>query len=245
VTQAYGEPVGDEPGPWEVAAQALTPDKSLARIDARAQQVVGTISLVGVALTGLGLVSGSLLDRQPVARWLALAAAAIALAAVVLALSASVLRIEREMTTSDLAEVKAFYRRQFKRAKVVRLGGWLLLCAVALAALAAAIVVASGPSSTPMISIVQTGSGADAKLSISAEFANVRPGDLLTTEVTGDSTRLARSITRAGASRTATIVLDVPNAGGYRLVTVTAAFRGARCTATLSSRPSEPDTASC
>jgi hypothetical protein len=235
MSEGTGEPVSDEPTVWETAAGALTPDKSLARIDARAQQVIGTIGLVGVALTGLGLVSGSLLGRDPAARALALAAGAAALLAVLLALGASVLRIDPEMETGNLLAVEQWYRRQFRRARVVSVAGWLLLAGLALAAASAGVVIVHGASPSPIVSVAKAGVGEDAKLSVRVEFTNVKPGSVLTTDVTTGTSSLARSVTRAGAAGTATTALEIPKVGGYDSFKVTAALGSHYCTATLSS----------
>jgi hypothetical protein len=142
------EPVSAADRMWRAAAAELTPARSLARIDAHARQVVGTVSVVGTLLTGLGLVAGDQVATSAVARWLAVAAVAAAVAAVVVAWSCQLLRLVARFTPGNLVEVQAWYRRQFRRAYGVWAAGVLLLVAIVVAAAAALVVLATGPTPT-------------------------------------------------------------------------------------------------
>jgi hypothetical protein len=234
---AEGRPVGDVDSAWESAAAELTPDKSLARVDARAQQIVGTVSLVGVVLTGFGL-AGSTLGHLGDARWFAAAATAAAVCAVLLALGASLLRVRPALAPGNLLEVEAWYRAQFRRAYPIVAAGWLLLVGMALAGVAVGIVLIQGRSSDPMISVANAGAGGGSKLTVRVEFAALDPGELVRTEVTGlragaAPRSLARAVTRAGAGGASTTTLELDDVVGYTEAQVTARLAGRRCAVTL------------
>jgi len=235
---AAGRPVSSADTLWEAAAAELTPHKSLERVDARAQQVLGTVSVVGIVLTAFGLVAGTLLGPPSAASWVAQIAAAAALLAVMLALGASLLRVTPALTPGNLLEVEAWYRAQFRRAYAVVAAGWLLVGALALAAIAAALLLARGDAVNPVISMALAGVGAEAKLVVRVEFSGVKPGAQLRTEVTGvrsggGSQSLARSLTRAGSAGTAATMREVPKPGNYAAARVSAMVDGHRCEATL------------
>jgi hypothetical protein len=141
---------------WRAAAE-LAPDRSLARVDAKAQQVVGTVSVVGLALTGLRLVASELLDLPSAARWPALAAAGATIVAVVLAIASSLLWAAPALAPGNLLEVEAWYRRQFRRAYLVVAAGWL---AVVLGAIAAVAAIASDQPSEPTLAVETAGTSA-------------------------------------------------------------------------------------
>ena len=99
---------------WADLAAELAPAKSLARIDAVTARAVTTITVVGVLLTGLGAASTALPAQPGPARVLAAATVITAALAVTAALTAQVLTITRHLNPANLAEVKGWYRRQFR-----------------------------------------------------------------------------------------------------------------------------------
>lgn len=121
--------VGEEPTSAERAliesAKALTPEKSLDRIDALARFVFANVAVVGTLLTGLGFLrasadyaGGTLLTT--VALFVALS--------LLLSLGATAPRLTR-VRSADLVALERWYRRQ-----VVRRGVLAITSAVALAA---------------------------------------------------------------------------------------------------------------
>jgi hypothetical protein len=130
---------------WRDATAELTPARSLARIDDHAKQVLGTISVVGTLLTGLGLIAGTRLEHSTVGRWLAIAAVGAAALAVVVAWWYQLLRLTAGFRPGNLIDVKHWYEQQFRRAYGVWAAGVLLLVAIVLAATGAMVVLAAGP----------------------------------------------------------------------------------------------------
>ena len=82
---AYGEDA-DREDPWDIAAQELTPGKSLARIVANARFTVATVTVVGAVLTALGLITVQAVVADHIARVFAVFSIGATLLAVLLAL---------------------------------------------------------------------------------------------------------------------------------------------------------------
>jgi hypothetical protein len=139
------EPVSAEDRLWREVAADLRPMKSLARVDDHAKQVLGTVSVVGTLLTGLGLLAGERLEHSALARGLAVGAVAAAVLAVVVAWWCQLLRITAGFNPGNLIEVKEWYERQFRRAYGIWIAGALLLMAIVLAGAAAMVALIVGP----------------------------------------------------------------------------------------------------
>ena len=75
---------------------------------------MGGLAVVGVLLTGLGVVTAGLLTENGAARVLAAVTVVTAAAAVACALAAQVLTITRHLNPADLSQVQAWYRRPFR-----------------------------------------------------------------------------------------------------------------------------------
>jgi hypothetical protein len=119
---------------WADLATQLTPANSLARIDTVTARAVTTITVLG---TGLGGLAAGQLTTSTAAQ--GLAAATVATAALASALTAQVLTITRRLNPNNLAEVRAWYRRQFTiRAYATRAATLLLIAAALLAGATAA-----------------------------------------------------------------------------------------------------------
>jgi hypothetical protein len=139
------EPVSSADRLWREVAAELRPVRSLARLDAHAKQVLGTVSVVGSLLTGLGLLAGERLEQSPVARGLAVGAVAAAVLAVVVAWWCQLLRINAGIAPGDLIEVREWFERQFRRAYGIWVAGVLILLAIVLAGAAAMAALIAGP----------------------------------------------------------------------------------------------------
>lgn len=119
---------------WADLAAQLTPAASLTRIDTVTARATGTVTVIGVLITGLGAVAAGQVPRGGPARDLAVAAVIIATAAVACALTAQVLTITRELNPANLAEVRVWYQRQFRlRARITQAATMLLILAALLA----------------------------------------------------------------------------------------------------------------
>jgi len=124
---------------WADLATQLTPASSLARIDTVTNRALTTITVLGTLLTGLGAVTAGQFTHSTAAQALAAATVATAALAVACALTAQVLTITRRLNPANLAEVQAWYRRQFTtRAYATQAATMLLIAAALLAGATAA-----------------------------------------------------------------------------------------------------------
>jgi hypothetical protein len=121
---------------WATLAAQLTPANSLARIDTVTGRAITTITVLDGLLTGLGALAAGQFTTSTVAQDLAAATAALAVAS---ALAAQVLTITRHLNPANLADVQAWYRRQFTlRASTTQAATVLLILAALLAGTTAA-----------------------------------------------------------------------------------------------------------
>ena len=124
---------------WADLAAQLTPANSLARIDTVTARAITTITVLGGLLTGLGALAAGQFTASTAAQELAAATVATAALAVGCALAAQVLTITRRLNPANLADVQAWYRRQFTlRAYTTQVATVLLILAALLAGATAA-----------------------------------------------------------------------------------------------------------
>ena len=124
---------------WADLAAQLTPAASLARIDTVTARAITTITVLGTLLTGLGALAAGQFTHSTAAQDLAAATVATAALAVACALAAQVLTITRHLNPANLADVQAWYRRQFTlRAYTTQAATVLLILAALLAGATAA-----------------------------------------------------------------------------------------------------------
>ena len=124
---------------WAALAAQLTPASSLARIDTVTARAITTITVLGTLLTGLGALAAGQFTASAAAQDLAAATVATAALAVACALAAQVLTITRGLNPANLADVQAWYRRQFTlRAYATQAATVLLILAALLAGATAA-----------------------------------------------------------------------------------------------------------
>lgn len=232
---------------WEAAAEALSPEKSLARIDDKAKQLVGGVGLVGALLGGGGLVASQGLVADEAARRLAVASSVLAFVAVTVALGASLLRFDRSVPHRDLKAVRAWYERQFRRAQLVVVAGVLLLIGVALAAATAIVHLASPPRHDPSLMLTAARLGDEIAISTKVDAPNLEPGSLLSVVLVANPGRtiLARGVAQADDKGEASVSLEAKATRGVEVELVsetgrrrcvlrlgeTAATSQSRCTA--------------
>jgi len=183
----YGEDAtGDDP--WEGAAKELTPDKSLARIAANAKFTVATVTVVGAALTALGLVTVQTVNMDHTSRALAELSVSAGLLAVLLALLYLALRV-REVNTQNLVQVEDWYRSEFRRAWVAVAAGWVLIVAVLLAGIAGLhSTLVSRAELPPQLALQVESIGCKRNVTASATLMNMRVGALVILRLTGEPT---------------------------------------------------------
>ena len=127
---------------WADLAAQLTPANSLARIDTVTNRAITTITVLGTLLTGLGALAAGQLTTSTAAQDLAAAAVTTAALATACALTAQVFTITRHLNPANLADVQAWYRRQFTlRAYTTQAATILLIVATLLAGATAAITI--------------------------------------------------------------------------------------------------------
>jgi hypothetical protein len=145
-----GRPTSAADLAWAALAAQLTPAASMARIDTVTSRAVGTITVLGLLLTGLGALGASQLARDsPAATALAAATVMVATLSVACALTAQVLTISRRLNPADLIQVKAWYHRQFTlRARATQAATILLILASLLAGATAATTLLTAPAPT-------------------------------------------------------------------------------------------------
>jgi hypothetical protein len=180
---------GEEPTPADLrmtaAGAELTGTSALVRVAGNARATVGTVTVVGTVLTGLGLVTVQELRLDPLASNLALVAAGAGFASVVLGLVYLALRLEK-LNVNDVLAVEHWYRDQMRRVKLVVVASWLLIVALVLAGAAAAVTILGQPrAAEPALSLRLSGSGEDRVLGADVSFANLEPGEVVTTRVVG------------------------------------------------------------
>jgi len=197
------------------------------------------VSLVGLVVVGLGLIAGGRMDRSSPARLLALVSVCVALLAVVVAMGSLLLRHAMAPAVGSGTDVVASDRRTSKRRYAPVAAGLLVLVAFLVAGAAAVtLLVGDRPGPQPSISAQLVGIGAQASLTVHAEFTGVAAGQILHTEIIGvDATEtrtvLARAVANAGRDGTVSTTLEASQLGEYRSVVVTAEAGTDRCTATL------------
>ncbi|HEX8304603.1 MAG TPA: hypothetical protein VF612_06985 [Jatrophihabitans sp.] len=222
---------------WKDAAATLTPDKSLARVEDKAKQVVGSVTLVGTVLAGLGLIAPAGFLLPPVARALAVSAVCVAVGAVVLAMGSVLLRFNASLAPGDLLEVERWFRRQFRRAYLVVAAGALLLLAVMIAAAAAITTLLASSSADPLV-VLQVGrTGGDVQMGMRAEISGLAPGRWMRVEITGvgpgGRTMIASAVAHASGTATTSVTVPAYSVREYETVELLITVPGRRCTASL------------
>jgi hypothetical protein len=176
---------------WAQLAADLTPARSLARIDAVTARAVTTVTVIGLLLTGLGAFAAGLPTTlgEP-ATALAVALVITAALAVAAALAAQLLTITRHLNPANLADVRAWYHRQFElRAYPTQAATALLLAAALLAGATAAAALLKSPAAAPTLTVAQTlqsggTSTAQASVTTSVTFHGLAAGQPATLTLT-------------------------------------------------------------
>jgi len=226
---------------WQAAAADLAPDKSLARMNDKAKQVVTSVTLVGTLLAGFGLIAPATLPLPPLARGLAVAAVITAVLAIALALVSLLLRFTPAIRPGNVIEVERWYRSQFHRAYLVVAAGWALLAALAFAAAAAAVTLLNPTPPDPLIVLQTTGTGNDIQVSVHAEVTGRSTQDILRVELAGVAagtrTVVGASVGRPATNGAAAVTLTTSAFAGYDSAEAVVTVGGLRCTATLAVPP--------
>lgn len=164
---------------WRDAADELAPAKAFARLIDNGRFVIGTVSTVGVLLTGFGLVAADRLSDSVGPSRLAAAAVALAVVAILLALLPLVIRTRR-INLDNLAEVQQLYTRELGKARLISAAGWTLAVALALAGAAATWAAMSADALTPAQphASLTAASGKDGMtIHVSAMVSRLKPGE--------------------------------------------------------------------
>lgn len=203
---------------WQAASEALSPEKSLARIDEKARHLVGSVGVVGAVLGAGGLVASQSLAAGGAARAFAFASSVLAFVAVAAALGASLLRFEASLPYRDLVAVRAWYDGQFKRAELVVVAGALLLCAVIVAAIAATTAFFSTARHDPSLSLAAIPRNDMTAVSAKVTATHVASNELwhaeLAATIGGSRTLIATGVSSADDDGKVSISFDAMAPGG-------------------------------
>jgi hypothetical protein len=182
----YGEDAAEDDF-WDNAAKELAPDKSLARIAANAKFTVATVTLVGTALTSLGIVTVQTVNIDSISRAFAIFSVSAGLLAVLLALFYLALRI-RDVNPQNLVEVEKWYRSELRRTWIVIIASWMLIIAVILAGIAGLkSAFASRNEHPPQLALQVAGTGYERSVIASANLVNMRIGAVVVLRLTGEA----------------------------------------------------------
>lgn len=244
MTQAVTRP-GPSDQLWMDLGAELTPSKSLARTDAANDRAVTTISVVGLLLTGLGATTAELLTGDGLAHALAIGTVIAASLSVVCALTGQVLTITRSLNPRDLAQVKAWYRRQFRRrARPTQVASVLVIVAAVLAGLTAVAALLADPDTTPAITVKEVSPAGDAtrpvEVTVHADFPGLAPGEVATVVVSSGGSVLGRVAITAPPSGIARVGFTVSDHAPAQPVTVVTRSPGQTCRGSLTPAKSEP-----
>ena len=216
---------------------------------------VGTVTVIGTLLTGLGVLTAGLPATGGAARILATAAVITAALAVVCALAAQVLTISRRFNPYNLVEVKAWYRRRIEtRAYPMLAATVLLILAALLAGAAATVALLGAPPGEPTIAVTQTADPpgqasattaaavGDTSVTVDVTFPGLSTGQTATVTLTalGTNRVLARAAATPGPDGTAKISLTAGHIPGAERITMDAAGGVQRCRATFDPAQSRP-----
>lgn len=144
---------GKAPSPveqmWIAAAQELTPDRSLQRIQDSAKQPFTSVAAVTALITGFGLISGANLWANPALLSLAIALTALSL---VLAMASLIVNPQKVRITS-IESVRDYYEHDLLwKGRFIQFGGISFALALLFAAAAAATGAAPAATVSPITS---------------------------------------------------------------------------------------------
>ncbi|OLT52420.1 hypothetical protein [Cellulosimicrobium sp. CUA-896] len=207
-TVSYGLPPTPADDAWDALADELTPAKSLQRVDAAAERVVGQLALVGTVLTALGLVATATILTDPWERRLALAAVALAVLAVAAAMTCQVLTSSR-LNTVNREELRRWYRRRVEvRGVALRWAAIAMIVAVLLGAAAGLHAFVVEPGDQPRLAVsrlldpVAADGSRSATVAVTVDVSGAEPGAASTTTVRGAAETLATMTTTAAEDGT-------------------------------------------
>lgn len=237
-------------------AAELTPAKSLERNDkakaAATTRITTTVTVVGTLLTGLGVVAAGQPAVNGTARSLVATAVTLSALAVACVLGAQLTRM-RSVNPANLAEVRAWYRRQFDTGRYSTAAGTFLVICAALLAGAAAILSLSATTSEPSVTIsriLQPSAGSQAPaasqamttLDVMVTFRGLPSGDDVTVSITARKTGqiLATAAVTPAPGGTATSTLTISSVPSSETVEISAVAPGERCLATLGPNQDRP-----
>jgi len=166
---------------WLDLAKDESPAKSIERLDSYGKYLLGTVSVVGTALTGFGIFSPGAAGALH-SKWflvpVGLACASLALA--VMGITPQVHKIKLR----EINSIRQYYARLILwRGWCITFAGWLF--AGSLASAAAVMVLINSAGLQPAISVRLSGEGDSATLSATVTFANLPASGEAQTEILG------------------------------------------------------------
>lgn len=176
-----GQPPTAQDQFWLDLAKDESPSKSIERLDSYGKYLLGTVSVVGTALTGFGIFSPGAAGALHSGWFLVpvgLACASLALA--VMGITPQVHKIKLR----EINSIRQYYARLILwRGWSITFAGWLF--AASLASTAAVMVLDTSRSLQPAISIRLSGEGDAATLSATVKFVNLPGSGQAETDILG------------------------------------------------------------
>jgi hypothetical protein len=193
VTGIQGLPPSPSDTMWKKAGDALTPDKSLDRIESKAGFVFQSLGLIGTVLAGLGVVSALTSPSVPTG-WLTLLLVLLFLS-IGLALLATLPTTRTHLNTENLIEVERFFTRRIRwRGWATRFALYIFAGAIVVAAIVSIASIYSLPS--PSLSLQVSGNAGKATVTAAARMERLPANARATTVVMGISNNGATEISR-------------------------------------------------
>lgn len=212
-------PTGEE-AVWVAAAEALSPEKSLERVETLVKFVFANVAIAGTLMTGLGLFTDLKAALRDAPTPLALPVPILLIGvSLILSVVALIPRL-RSIRLSDLNEVENWYRRQILRR------GWSIVLALITFAIALGWTVALGfafaqpKSTTPLISVRETHTSAETRLSAVIRIPGAPRASTAETTIRGyrgkTCTLLFHDISTGNGSEGITVRADLKDVGSYQ-----------------------------
>lgn len=133
-------PLTDAQRRWLRAANALSPEESLARAASNGRFLVTLVVVISSLLTGFGAIALNLATLDVWPRRALVLVVLLVTSALLLALSSLVLRT-RTVAVGDLLDVERWYQEEFRRMRRIAAAGWILIAAILVSGLLGAYLV--------------------------------------------------------------------------------------------------------
>lgn len=168
---------------WQAAASYLQPEKSVERIVVSAKYVIASVTIVATVLTTVGSLKAEEIAQDPLLEWLAASTGVVVASAVLLAYLPLIMKTN-EVQVENLLEVERWFSNEIKKGRFVRLAGFALSMAVALAVITAVAATVGRENAGLAVTLTESGLGTQQKIIVNVTVPTLSQGPL-TVSVTG------------------------------------------------------------